>query len=78
MWITQSRRGELFDVDQTLVNHHIHNIYKAGELDGVSTYADIALGQVGFAQRSKLSYLHRRKDGPRNHSRASRRNQKIT
>ena len=33
VWLNQSRIGELFGVDRTVVNRHIHNIYKTGELD---------------------------------------------
>jgi len=39
VWLTQSRLGELFGVDRTVINRHIHNIYKTGELDEASTCA---------------------------------------
>ena len=39
VWLNQSRIGELFGVDRTVVNRHIHNIYKTGELDEPSTCA---------------------------------------
>ena len=42
VWLNQSRIGELFGVDRTVVNRHIHNIYKTGELDEPSTCAKIA------------------------------------
>ena len=42
VWLTQSRLGELFGVDRTVVNRHIHNIYKTGELQESSTCAKIA------------------------------------
>ena len=42
VWLNQSRIGELFGVDRTVVNRHIHNIYKTGELDESSTCAKIA------------------------------------
>ena len=42
VWLNQSRLGELFGVDRTVVNRHIHNIYKTGELDESATCAKIA------------------------------------
>ena len=42
VWLNQARLGELFGVDRTVVNRHIHNIYKSGELDEQSTCAKIA------------------------------------
>ena len=42
VWLTQSRLGELFGVDRTVVNRHIHNIYKTGELQESATCAKIA------------------------------------
>ncbi len=42
VWLNQARLGELFGVDRTVVNRHIHNIYKTGELEEASTCAKIA------------------------------------
>ena len=42
MWLTQARLGVLFGVDRTVVNRHIHNIYKTGELEEAATCAKIA------------------------------------
>ena len=42
VWLNQSRLGDLFGVDWTVINRHIHNIYKTGELDMDSTCAKIA------------------------------------
>ena len=42
VWLNQARIGELFGVDRTVVNRHIHNIHKTGELDEPSTCAKIA------------------------------------
>ena len=42
VWLTQSRLGELFGVDRTVINRHIHNIYKTGELQEAATCAKIA------------------------------------
>ena len=32
VWLNQSRLGELFGVDRTVINRHIHNIYKTRAL----------------------------------------------
>ena len=40
------RLGELFGVDRTVVNRHIHNIYKTGELEKSATCAKIAQVQI--------------------------------
>ena len=42
VWLTQARLGVLFGVDRSVVNRHIHNIYKTGELDETATCAKIA------------------------------------
>ena len=42
VWLTQSKIGELFGVDRTVINRHIHNIYKTGELKEMATCAKIA------------------------------------
>jgi hypothetical protein len=42
VWLNQSRLGDLFGVDRTVINRHIHNIYKTGELDMDSTCTKIA------------------------------------
>ena len=46
VWLNQSRLGELFGVDRTVVNRHIHNIYKTGELEESATCAKIAQVQL--------------------------------
>ena len=42
VWLSQSKIGELFGVDRSVVNRHIHNIYKTGELNERATCAKIA------------------------------------
>ena len=42
IWLNQSRLGVLFGVDRTVINRHIHNIFKSGELDEFATCARIA------------------------------------
>ena len=46
VWLNQSRIGELFGVDRTVINRHIHNIYKTGELEETATCANLAQVQV--------------------------------
>ena len=55
VWLNQSKLGELFGVDRTVVNRHIHNIYKTGELDEPSTCAKIAQVQVEGGRTIKRS-----------------------
>ena len=42
VWLTQSKIGELFGVDRTVINRHIHNIYRTCELKETATCAKIA------------------------------------
>lgn len=42
VWLTQAKLGVLFGIDRTVVNRHIHNIYKTGELVETATCAKIA------------------------------------
>ncbi len=42
VWLNQSKLAELFGVDRTVINRHIHNIFKSGELDSTATCANIA------------------------------------
>ena len=42
VWLTQTKIGELFGVDRTVINRHIHNIYRTGELKENATCAKIA------------------------------------
>ena len=32
VWLTQAQMSELFQIDRTVINRHIRNIYKSGEL----------------------------------------------
>ena len=57
VWLNQSRLAELFGVDRTVVNRHIHNIYKTGELEELATCAKIAQVQN---ERRRPSYFRRR------------------
>ena len=39
VWLTQSQMSELFQTDRTVINRHIRNIYKSGELEEEATCA---------------------------------------
>ena len=56
VWLTQAKLGVLFGVDRTVVNRHIHNIYKTGELVETATCAKIAQVQN---ERRRPSYFRR-------------------
>ena len=51
VWLTQSRIGELFDVDRSVISRHIRNIYRTGELLETSTCAKIAQVQQEGSRR---------------------------
>ena len=42
VWLTQKAISELFDIDRSVVNKHLKNIFESGELDENSTYAKFA------------------------------------
>ena len=42
VWLTQKAISELFEIDRSVVNKHLKNIYESGELDESSTYAKFA------------------------------------
>lgn len=52
VWLTQNQIAELFGVDRTSIVRHIRNIYKAEELDEISTCAKNA--QVRFEGSRKI------------------------
>ena len=52
VWLTQNQMAELFGVDRTSIVRHIRNIYKAEELDKISTCAKKA--QVRFEGSRKI------------------------
>ncbi|MBR3531673.1 MAG: virulence protein RhuM/Fic/DOC family protein [Bacteroidaceae bacterium] len=46
VWLTQAQMAELFQTDRSSIVRHINNIYKAEELDRMSTCAKIAQVQI--------------------------------
>ena len=51
VWLNQSKLGELFGVDRTVVNRHIRNIYLSEELVEAATCAKIAQVQIEGGRR---------------------------
>lgn len=48
VWLSQRQMAKLFNVNRTRITRHINNIYKDGELDEKSTYAENAyMGNLG-------------------------------
>ena len=66
VWLTQSKIGELFGVDRTVINRHIHNIYKTGELKEVATCAKIAQVQNEGGRQTARSSPQRSRTMKRN------------
>lgn len=46
VWLTQAQMSELFQTDRTVINRHIRNIYKSGELEEKATCAKNAQVRV--------------------------------
>lgn len=46
VWLTQAQMSELFQIDRTVINRHIRNIYKSGELEEKATCAKKAQVRV--------------------------------
>jgi hypothetical protein len=46
IWLSQAKIAELFGVERSVVNKHLQNIYKSGELEKESTCAKIAQVQI--------------------------------
>ena len=42
VWLTQNAIADLFDVDRSVINKHLKNIFKGGELEENSTCAKFA------------------------------------
>lgn len=51
VWLTQNQMAELFGVDRTSIVRHIRNIYKAEELDEISTCAKMHRFVLRVAER---------------------------
>ena len=66
VWLTQSKIGELFGVDRTVINRHIHNIYKTGELKEGATCAKIAQVQNEGGRQTARSSPQRSRTMQRN------------
>ena len=53
VWLTQAQMSELFQTDRTVINRHVRNIYKSGELEEEATCAKNA--QVRMEGSRKVS-----------------------
>ena len=53
VWLTQAQMSELFQTDRTVINRHVRNIYKSGELEEEATCAKNA--QVRMEGNRKVS-----------------------
>ena len=46
LWATEEQISQLFGVDRSVINRHIRNIYKSGELNESSTCAKNAQARI--------------------------------
>lgn len=58
IWLNQQQLAELFKTDRTSLAKHIRNIYKAGELDEISTCAKFAQVQTEGSRTIKREVIH--------------------
>lgn len=58
IWLNQHQLAELFKTDRTSLAKHIRNIYKAGELDEISTCAKFAQVQTEGSRTIKREVIH--------------------
>jgi hypothetical protein len=57
VWLAQTQIAKLFGVDRTVITKHLRNIFKAGEIEEVSTCAKIAhVGNDGKQQYQTKYY----------------------
>ncbi len=55
IWLTQKSMSELFEIDRSVINKHLKNIYESGELVESSTYAKFAQVQNEGSRQVKRS-----------------------
>ncbi|NQX38319.1 Fic/DOC family protein [Pedobacter steynii] len=58
IWLNQHQLAELFKTDRTSLAKHIRNIYKAGELEEISTCAKFAQVQTEGSRTIKREVIH--------------------
>ncbi|WP_234369120.1 virulence protein RhuM/Fic/DOC family protein [Brumimicrobium mesophilum] len=58
VWATELQIAEIFGRDRTVINRHIKNSFKEGELDEVSTSAKIALVRIEGGREIEREVLH--------------------
>mgnify|MGYP003191000660 FL=1 len=60
VWLTQTQKSELFQTDRTVINRHIRNIYKSGELEEEAICAKNAQVRIegeSNSSRTENTYL---------------------
>lgn len=58
LWATELQIADIFGRDRTVINRHIRNVYKEGELDEVSTSAKIAQVRLEGGREVQREVLH--------------------
>jgi len=58
IWATELQIADIFGRDRTVVNRHIKNAYKDGELDEAATSAKIALVRIEGGREIEREVLH--------------------
>lgn len=58
IWLNQHQLAELFKTDRTSLTKHIRNVYKAGELDEISTCAKFAQVQTEGSRTIRREVIH--------------------
>lgn len=58
LWATELQIAEIFGRDRTVINRHIKNSFKEGELDEVSTSAKIAQVRTEGGRKIQREVVH--------------------
>lgn len=58
LWATELQIADIFGRDRTVINRHIRNVYKEGELDEVSTSSKIAQVRLEGGREVQREVLH--------------------
>ncbi len=59
LWATELQISEIFGRDRTVINRHIKNSFKEGELDDVSTSAKIAQVRMEGGREIEREVIHK-------------------
>lgn len=58
IWATELQIADIFGRDRTVVNRHIKNVFKEGELNEASTSAKIAQVRIEGGRETEREVLH--------------------